>query len=256
MIQFFVKFPILKRLIPSIGIRVLRFFKKNRGYFKIGEINFYLDFLDPMDRQIILHKKYENDQVIFIEKRMEKNFFNNFLDIGANSGYYSFFFANKFKNLKVKAYEPNFDAFNKFKKTLNKNSFQNIEVFNFGLSDKEKKVKMYSLITHNYTHSNSTISKNLNDADIENYNIFEASLKIGDNQFNFYKKKLLMKIDVEGHEIEILKGLVKNLSNNNCLILIEISNEKFSEVNKYLVKNSFKQIFKSKYRSDYVYENF
>jgi len=47
MIQFFAKLPILKRLIPSIGTRVLKLFKKNRGYFKIGEINFYLDFLDP-----------------------------------------------------------------------------------------------------------------------------------------------------------------------------------------------------------------
>ena len=47
------------------------------------------------------------------------------------------------------------------------------------------------------------------------------------------------------HEIETLKGLIKNLLNNKCLILIEISDEKFSEVNKYLVKNSFKQIFKS-----------
>ncbi len=256
MIQLLVKFPFFKRMIPSIGIRILRFFKKNRGYFKIGGINFYLDFLDPIDRQIILNKKYENDQVVFIEKEMEKNLFEYFLDIGANSGYYAFFFANKFKDLKIKAYEPNFDAFNKFKKTLNKNSFKNIEVFNFGLSDQEKKVKMYSLITHNYIHSNSTISKNLNDVDIENYNIFEALLKLGDNQFNFYEKKLLIKIDVEGHEIETLKGLIKNLLNNKCLILIEISNKKFSEVNRYLVKNSFKQIFKSKYRSDYVYTNF
>jgi len=256
MIQLLVKFPFFKRMIPSIGIRILRFFKKNRGYFKIGGINFYLDFLDPIDRQIILNKKYENDQVVFIEKEMEKNLFEYFLDIGANSGYYAFFFANKFKDLKIKAYEPNFDAFNKFKKTLNKNSFKNIEVFNFGLSDQEKKVKMYSLITHNYIHSNSTISKNLNDVDIENYNIFEALLKLGDNQFNFYEKKLLIKIDVEGHEIETLKGLIKNLLNNKCLILIEISNKKFSEVNRYLVKNSFKQIFKSKYRTDYVYTNF
>jgi FkbM family methyltransferase len=256
MIQLFVKFPFFKRMIPSIGTRILRFLKKNRGYFKIGGINFYLDFLDPIDRQIILNKKYENDQVVFLEREMEKNLFEYFLDIGANSGYYSFFFANKFKNLKVKAYEPNFDAFNKFKKTLNKNSFQNIEVFNFGLSNQEKKIKMYSLITHNYTHSNSTILKNINDVDIDNYNIFEASLKLGDNQFNFYEKKLLIKIDVEGHEIETLKGLIKNLLNNKCLILIEISDEKFSEVNKYLVKNSFKQIFKSKYRSDYVYTNF
>ena len=120
----------------------------------------------------------------------------------------------------------------------------------------KKKVKMYSLITHNYTHSNSTISKNLNDADVENYNIFEAPLKLGDNQFNFYEKKLLIKIDVEGHEIHTLKGLIKNLLKNKCLILIEISNEKFSEVNEFLIKNNFKQIFKSKYRADYVYTNF
>ena len=187
---------------------------------------------------------------------MEKNLFDYFLDVGANSGYYSFFFANKFENLKVKAFEPNLDAFNKFKKTLNKNSIQNIEVFNFGLSDQERKVKMYSLITHNYTHSNSTISKNPNDFDIKNYNIFEAPLKLGDGQFNFSKEKLLIKIDVEGHEINILKGLIKNLLNNKCLILIEISTEKFNEVNEFLIKNSFKQIFKSKYRSDYVYTNF
>lgn len=256
MIKFFVKFPIFKRLIPSIGIRVLRFFKKNRGYFKIREINFYLDFLDPIDRQIILHKNYENDQVLFLVKQMKKYIFDYFLDVGANSGFYSFLFANRFENLKVKAFEPNFDAFNKFKKTLNKNSFQNIEVFNFGLSDQEKKVKMYSLITHGYIHSNSTISKNPNDPDIKNYNIFEVPLKLGDNQINFFNKKLLIKIDVEGHEINTLKGLINNLSNNKCLILIEISNKKLSEVNEFLIKNSFKQIFKSKYRSDYVYKNF
>ena len=256
MIKILAKLPIFKRLIPSIGTKVLRLLKKNRGFFKIGKINFYLDFLDPIDRQIIIHEKYEDDQVLFFKKQMNKVLFDYFLDIGSNSGYYSFYFADKFNNLKIKAFEPNMDPFDKFTKTLNKNSFQNIEVFNFGLSDQEKKIKMYSLITHNYTHTNSTILKNINDVDIENFNIFEASLKLGDNQFNFYEKKLLIKIDVEGHEIETLKGLIKNLLNNKCLILIEISNKKFSEVNKYLVKNSFKQIFKSKYRSDYVYTNF
>jgi FkbM family methyltransferase len=256
MIQFFAKLPIFKRLIPSIGIRVLRLFKKNRGYFKIREINFYLDFLDPIDRQIIIHKKYENDQVLFLENQMKKVLFDYFLDIGANSGYYSFYFANKFKDLKVRAFEPNFDAFNKFKKTLNKNLFENIKIFNFGLSDQEKKVKMYSLITHDYTHSNSVIFEYFNDADIDNYKIFEAPLKLGDNLFNFSQKKLVLKIDVEGHEIHILKGLIKNLLDNKCLILIEISDEKFSEVSDFLTKNSFKQIFKSKYRLDYVYTNF
>ena len=56
MIEFFAKFPILKRLIPSVGIKVLKILKKNRGYFKIRDIYFYLDFLDPIDREIIIYK--------------------------------------------------------------------------------------------------------------------------------------------------------------------------------------------------------
>ena len=256
MIEFLAKFPILKRLIPSIGIRALKLFKKNRGYFKIGKINFYLDFMDPIDRQIIIYKKYENDQVLFFEDQMNKTSFDYFLDIGSNSGYYSFYFADKFKNLKIRAFEPNLEPFNKFEKTLNKNSFKNIEVFNFGLSDQEKKVRMRSMITHNYIHSNSIITENLSEFDGKNIKISEATLKVGDNLFNFSEKKLAFKIDVEGYEIYTLKGLIKNLLKNKCLIMIEISNEKFSEVNEFLIKNSFRQIFKSKYRTDYVYTNF
>jgi len=256
MIQYLAKLPIFKRLIPSIGMRVLRLFKKNRGFFKIGEINFYLDFLDPIDRQIIIDKKYENDQVLFFKNQMNKTLFDYFFDIGSNSGYYSFYFASKFKNLKVKAFEPNLDPFKKFKKTLNKNSFHNVEVFNFGLSDQKKKVRMQSIISHNYVHSNSFIKDNIDEEGDKKIKIIEASLKVGDNLFNFSKKKIALKIDVEGHEIHTLKGLIKNLLNNKCLILIEVSNEKFSKVNEFLISNSFRQIFKSKYRSDYVYTNF
>ena len=90
--------------------------------------NVYLDFLDPIDRKIILYNEYEHDSVSFLEDLFAQHSISNFLDIGANSGYFSFYFANKFKNLKVKAYEPNLEAFEKFKKTLNKNLFKNIYV--------------------------------------------------------------------------------------------------------------------------------
>ena len=256
MLEFLGKFPILKRLIPSIGIRILRLLKKNRGFFKIRNVYFYLDFMDPIDRQIIIHKKYEEDQVSFLEDQMDKVSFDYFLDIGSNSGYYSFYFADKFKNLKIKAFEPNLEPLNKFKKTLNKNFFNNIEIFNFGLSDQERTVRMRSMITHNYIHSNSIITENSYKLGGKNIKISEATTKVGDNLFNFYEKKLAFKIDVEGHEIHTLKGLINNLLKNKCLILIEIADEKFREVNKFLIKNSFKQIFKSKYRPDYVYTNF
>ena len=256
MLQYLVKIPFFKRLIPSIGARVLRLFKKNRGFYKIRDINFYFDFLDPIDREIIIYKKYEDDQVLFLKNLIDEIPFDYFLDIGSNSGYYSFYFAKKFKNLKIKAFEPNLDAFNKFNRTLKKNLFNNIEVFNFGLSDREQKVKMRSWISHDYVHSNSFIPEKNNKVDFNKTKVLESILKVGDNLFKFSKKRLAFKIDVESHEINTLKGLKQNLLNNKCLILIEISNEKFSIVNEFLIKNNFRQIFKSKYRLDYVFTNF
>ena len=255
MFNYLTKLPFLKRLIPSITTRYYKLSKGNKNFFKVGNIKFYLDYLDPLDRKMIIYQKYEDDQVRYLEDQMNKVTFSNFIDIGANSGYYSFYFANKFKNLQIKAFEPNIDAFNKLKKTLSKNSFKNVEIFNFGLSDKDRKVKIRSMIKNGFVQSNSAIldtSDNFNKKDFE---IKDAIVKVGDNIFNFKDKKLIIKIDVEGHEVLTLNGLTNNLKNNYCLLLIEISERNYNKVNTFLEIINYKKIFKSKYRSDYIYTN-
>ena len=253
MIKFILKIPVFKRLIPSLGIRISKLFKKNRGYYNIKNIVFYLDFLDPVDRQIILNKEYEQDAVNFLENEMRKNLFSNFLDIGANSGYYSFYFANKFPDLKIQAFEPNVDAYNKFLKTILKNSFKNIEISNFGLSNINEKTKMITWFKHGIAKTNSTILDKSHDT--KNSKIFETNLRIGDEVIDLSDKKILLKIDVEGHELSVLDGLKVLLNNNKCTILVEIGDEKFEEVDKYLREKNFKIVFKSKYRLDYIYSN-
>ena len=254
MIRLFLNLPIFKRLIPSIGIKVLKLLNKNKSFYKVNNILFYLDFLDPIDRKIILYKEYEHDSVSFLEDQFVQHSILNFLDIGANSGYFSFYFASKFKNLKVKAYEPNQEAFEKFNKTLTKNSFKNIEIFNFGLSDIEKKVKMITWYKHGHAKTNSVILED--NHDINNSKIFETNLKVGDELFNYKNEKMCIKIDVEGHELRVLKGLAKNLKENKCIILVESGDVKFEDVNDFLIKNNYKKIFKSKLRLDYIYSNF
>jgi hypothetical protein len=80
-------------------------------------------------------------------------------------------------------------------------------------------------------------------------------LRVGDEVIDLVEKKILIKIDVEGHELSVLDGLKVLLNKNKCMILIEIGDEKFEEVNKYLIEKNFKINFKSKYRLDYVYSN-
>ena len=256
MIHHLVKLPFFKRLIPSLGMKVLRLIKKNKGYYKIGNLDLYLDFLDPVDRQIIIHKKYENDQITVLEEQMKKYNFSYFLDIGSNCGYYSCYFGERFKNLKILAFEPNTLALKKLSKSIRKNSLKNIKLYNFALSDSKKKVKMKSMIKHNYAHTNSSIFDPITDLDLKDYKIFNAITKIGDDIINFKYKSLLFKIDVEGFEIHTLRGFIKNLNQNKCTILIEISDGQFDIVNNFMKKNNFKQIFKSQIRWDYIYTNF
>ena len=84
MISTLLKIPILKRLIPSLAIKVLKFIKKNRGYFRIENTLMYLDFLDPIDREIILYQKFESEEVLELLNLIHKNSINiNFYNKGS-----------------------------------------------------------------------------------------------------------------------------------------------------------------------------
>ena len=75
----------------------------------------------------------------------------------------------------------------------------------------------------------------------------------------------MLKIDTEGYELNVLKGLSKH-NNKIKLIYFEhhyddmiIKNYKFNDINKILLKFGFKKIYKSKmyFRKsfEYIYEN-
>jgi len=119
MLKKLIKFPILKRIIPSILIRLLKITNKNRGYFKIRNINMYLDFLDPIDREIILNKNYEPDEFNYLNSLFEEYNIDVFVDIGANCGYYLFALYNQESHLI--GFEPNKEALLKIEKTFEKN---------------------------------------------------------------------------------------------------------------------------------------
>ena len=152
MLSKIAKLPILKRLIPSLAIRILKLIGKNRGYYSIRGINMYLDFLDPIDREIILFNEFENLEIEFLIGEIKRKKLNYFLDVGANCGYYSLKIAQKISNINIFSFEPNPEAYHKFSKSLLKNFefFDNIKLENFGLSNENKKLKMQSMIKFGY----------------------------------------------------------------------------------------------------------
>ena len=112
---------------------------------------------------------------------------------------------------------------------------------------------MITWYKHGYAKTNAIIFEDHHDK--KDSKVFSATLKVGDEMINYQNEKICIKIDVEGHEISVLKGLINNLSQNKCLILIEIGDDKFKFVNDFLVRNNYKMIFKSHFRLDYIYSN-
>ena len=256
MLSKIAKLPILKRLIPSLAIRILKIIGKNRGYYSIKGIDLYLDFLDPIDREIILFNEFENPEIEFLINEIKEKKLNYFLDIGSNCGYYSFKIAEKVSNISIFSFEPNPEAYFKFSKSLLKNSklSNKIKLENFGLSNENKKLKMQSMIKFGYaqTGGSAVIEKSIN----EKYHEFYADFKIGDEYLNLSNKYLAMKIDVEGHELNVLQGLKKTLDSNKCILQIEIFNSNFEKVENYLNALGYNNFNIVQERSNYFYSNF
>jgi FkbM family methyltransferase len=255
-IKYLIRIPIFKKLISSIGIRLLKILKKNRGFFNINGFVMYLDFLDPIDRNIILNKTYEIEEIKILTKLINTKSSTKFIDIGANCGFYSFQFA--MQNLKVLAFEPNSEALLKMNKTITKNQNlkDRIKVFPYGLSNINSKMNMRSMVKYGYIQTGGSgittekISKN------NSYKVYEGEFKIGDQVLNFQRDNLAIKIDVEGHELNVLKGIQNLLRSNKCIIQIEIFEKNFDSVNSYLLENNFTLVDHFKQRSNYFYFNY
>ena len=256
MIKYLIRIPIFKKLIPSIGIRLLKILKKNRGFFNINGFVMYLDFLDPIDRHIILNKTYEIEEIKILNKLINTKSSTKFIDIGANCGFYSFQFA--MQNLEVLAFEPNSEALLKMNKTITKNQNlkDRIKVFPYGLSNINSKMNMRSMVKYDYIQTGGSgittdkVSKNYS------YVVYEGEFKIGDQVLNFKRDNLAIKIDVEGHELNVLKGIQNLLKSNKCIIQIEIFEKNFDLVNSYLLENNFTLVDQFKQRSNYFYFNY
>jgi FkbM family methyltransferase len=239
--NFLRKIPIIKRVYPSIIFKILKKIKKNKIVYKFRNIFLSLDIDEPMDRSIFFFDYYENNQLDFLKFNIENNKFDYFFDIGANSGLYSLYVASLDKNIKILAFEPIKRTFLNLKKNIKLNKLRNISIYNFGLSNNNQEKKVKALKKNNYIQSGGFGVVNEGE-NTNNLHIEKAIFKIADQKFNFYKKNIFIKIDVEGHEIYVIEGIKKLIKNNNVFLQIEIFKNNYNKVLRKLKSLKLKKI--------------
>ena len=206
---------------------------------------FFFDILDKF-----IHQK---KILSFLNKKKIK--INCFIDIGSHKGTYTDLILRNFNVRKVLMFEPQKNILkiikNKYKK------FKFIKIFNYAVSNKNGFQKIY-INRHDLTSSLTRLDES------NKYLIQKSRLFVENNKQSLIKKTYdvktvrlkeillksnikkieLLKIDTEGHELEVLFGIGQSIKKIQY-ILIEFHRDKIyynyhpKKIHNYLIKNSF-----------------
>lgn len=160
-----------------------------------------------------------------------------FFDIGANKGEYAYY-AEKLMDAKnIYLFEP--------EKKLNKqlrSIFNDCQIFDIALSDRngthQFKIPLINGIADNCLSSLEVDNKEDNETEAIVYEVKTDTLD------NFTKEKNVfpdvIKIDVEGHELSVLKGAENYIANHHPTLIIEIEQRHHKNIEIESVFESFK----------------
>ena len=201
-----------------------------------------------------------------------------FFDVGSHHGETIKLFNKKLNIDFFHCFEPSNKNFEELKKNLDKKEFyKKVQLNNFALGDKnEEKIinltkETSSSSINNFNSQSDYLKKKMKILNIKNFDEYSKKEKIFVKKLDDYinehnlKKIDILKIDTEGYELNILKGVNNNLCKIK-LIYFEhhydnmiLKKYTFRDINKILIDNSFKKVLKSKmiFRKsfEYIYEN-
>lgn len=212
----------------------------------------------------------------FYQKKIITFFKNNsnarydvLLDVGAHKGETISSFLKNFKIKNTYSFEASKNTYHVLETNINriKNNYKetNIEIFNFGVGSSVDSKIFYELpdsnsSTFNLIDQKSSYFKRKNK--ILSF-FFKKKFTIKKNYVSqiklsqFIKNKKLTKIDIlkidtEGYELEVVKGLEEKIEIVNFIYFehhydnMIKKNYTFTDINNLLIKNNFKKIYKSR----------
>ncbi|MCS7138831.1 MAG: FkbM family methyltransferase [Crenarchaeota archaeon] len=190
-------------------------------------------YINPRDRAIsrfiIQQGSYERGTTKVFKEVIKEGM--TFFDVGAHWGYYSLIAASLVgQKGKVFAFEPHPFNYEMLLKTIRLNGFSNIIPVNKAVSDKNGKAVLFCSTSNVGSHSIV-----LSDGKDRYMEVETITLDDFCEKNNVFPD--VVKIDVEGAELKVLKGMSKIIESSRRLILfIEFEYNK-KELYKFLSKN-------------------
>ena len=203
----------LYRNLLGTGISKYKKIRKIHDYFdsKIQKKIITIDgikFLGLVENIMQLHVT-NIPEIEFCKKELKKG--DTVIDVGANIGYFTLFFSKLVgEKGKVIAFEPDPINFDILKKNIELNKITNVELVKKGVSNKNEFMRLYkSPVSGGHSLIKNEWGKEYTDIQTVTLDEYFKEQKID-----------VIKIDVEGFELEVIEGGKKIFKNNKNIKII------------------------------------
>ncbi len=213
------RIPILRGL---FRVAIMGYARLTRGRFMVEErmgLRLLIDLENTIDRQIFLSGTWEKEHLdtLFglVEQHRRSDEKAVFLDIGAHWGVYALLAHQSGNFERIVAFEPDPTNYAQLQANLFLNNVENaIESRQLAASDGERTFGLYLRTSVNRGATRLVDSR-------KDDRMTCRAVRV-DSELDFAGKLLVIKMDVESHELEALDGLVGLLAKNRCIIQVEI----------------------------------
>ncbi|MPZ39094.1 MAG: FkbM family methyltransferase [Rhizobiales bacterium] len=149
-----------------------------------------------------------------------------FIDVGANSGFYSVMFALRNLARRVVAFEPDPGNYARLIGNLTLNGLDSrVDAHRLALGDTDGEVTLYEGAKWN--RGESTIAVPEQTPREMTHVVRQARF---DEKFALSHEKIIIKMDVEGYEFHTLAGMQQTLRRNACYVQVELYSDRLDEL--------------------------
>ena len=204
----------------KILFKVFKFFLKKKIVLNFLKYKFYAyPQKKELSRWMIKNLKIWDESSVEMIINQIKNDNTTFIDIGSNYGAYSIPIAKLKNKINVYCFDPSEKALNQLKDNIVLNDIKNIKYFNVGVGEKNKTAFLNDEIK-NYNNSGSyEISNKYSGKKI----LINSIDNLIDDGKIIPKKKIIIKMDIEGYEFLALQGLINTIKKYDVFIFFEFS---------------------------------
>ena len=172
-----------------------------------------------MSHSIIRKCDFEDLKELNLIKILSRDKSTFIFDCGSNFGFYSLYLASLNENNQVIAFEASPKTYQELKKNIEENEFKNIQCHNLALTNNDNQTLTFFESSNDW--ESSLIESNFNNK--TKTTISSAKLDSFEDRIEKKNQHIVIKLDVEGYEMQVLDGAKKIIEKYSPIIILEFS---------------------------------